>query len=82
MKYLFSFLFRQHRIKKIICVICLGCLVSLILATMKFNITHNYEGIFLLKVEDRAVLEVNDDLYLGEGQRYIAGIDLEREKDY
>jgi hypothetical protein len=52
------------------------------LATVKFNITHNYEGIFLLKGEDRAVLEVNDDLYLGEGQRYIARIDLEREKEF
>jgi len=52
------------------------------LATVKINITHNFEGIFLLKGNDWAVFEVKDDLYLGEGRRYIAGIDLEGIKEY
>ena len=52
------------------------------LATVKINFTRSFEGIFLLKGNDWAVFEVKDDLYLGEGRRYIAGIDLERVKEY
>lgn len=74
-------LFRLHR-KKIIVLAFLGCLVCLMMATVKINISHNYEGIFLLKGEDGAIFEVKDDLFLGEGYRYIAGIDLEREKEF
>ena len=47
-----SSLFRLHR-KEIICLIFMSILVGVILATMKFNITPNYEGIFLLKGQDR-----------------------------
>jgi hypothetical protein len=81
MKKLFSSLFTLHR-KKLVCLIVTSGLVGLMLATVKINITHDYEGIFLLKGEGRAVFEVKDDLYLGEGHRYIAGIDLERVKEY
>lgn len=73
--------FRPH-IKTILCFIILSCLAGLLLATVKFNITRNYEGIFLLKGENGAILEVQDDLYLGEESRYIAGIDLEHEKEF
>jgi hypothetical protein len=52
------------------------------LATVKFNISRNYEGIFLLKGQDGAVWEVKDDLLLGEEHRYIAGINLQREKEF
>ena len=81
MKKLFYSLFKQHR-KKLFCLIFTSGLVGLMLATVKINITHNYEGLFLLKGEDGAAYEVKDDLYLGEGHRYIAGIDLERVKEY
>ena len=54
----------------------------MILATVKFNLSGNYEGIFLLKGQGGAVWEVKDDLFLGEGHRYIAGIDLQREKNF
>ena len=60
----------------------MGCLVIVMLSTVKFNFTHNYEGIFLLKGQDGAVWEVKDDLFLGEEQRYITGIDLEKEKQF
>lgn len=52
------------------------------LTTVKFNFTHNYEGIFLLKGQDGAVWEVKDDLFLGEEHRYITGIDLEKEEQF
>jgi len=81
MSIMISSLFRQHR-KIFFCLILTGGVVGLMLATVRFNITHNYEGIFLLKGQDGAVLEVKDDLYLGEGQRYIAGIDLEGDKEF
>ncbi len=72
--------FRVHR-KKIISLLIIGGLVGLMLATVKVNITGAYEGIFLLKGKEGEVLEVRDDLFLGEEDRYIAGIDLERQKD-
>ncbi len=81
MKKQFYSLFKLHR-KKLLCLIFTGGLVGLMLATVKINFTHNYEGIFLLKGEDRAVFEVKDDLLLGEGRRYIAGIDLDRAKEF
>jgi hypothetical protein len=74
-------IFRRHR-KKLLCLIFTGGLVALMLATVKLNLTHNYEGIFLLKGEDGAIFEVKDDLYLGEGHRYIAGVDLEGIKEF
>jgi len=80
MKELFSF-FWMHR-KKIICLIFFGCIVGLVQATVKFTVTGNYEGIFLLKGEKGFVWEVKDDLYLGEGHRYIAGINLDDEKEF
>jgi len=80
MKNLSSF-FRLHR-KKIISLFIMSSFVGLILATVKVNISGTYEGIFFLKGKDGAVLEVRDDLFLGEEDRYIAGIDLEREKDF
>jgi hypothetical protein len=76
-----SSFFRPHR-KKIISVLIMSGFVGLMLATVKVNITGDHEGIFLLKGKGGAVLEVRDDLFLGEEDRYIAGIDLEREKDF
>ncbi len=59
-----------------------GLLTTLIMITCRINITGNYEGIFLLKGEDGALFELKDDLYLGEENRYVAGIDLESEKEF
>jgi hypothetical protein len=60
----------------------MGGLFFLMLTTVKFNLTHNYEGIFLLKGEEGILLELKDDLYLNEGHRYIAGIDIEGIKEF
>ncbi|HUL01406.1 MAG TPA: hypothetical protein VLX29_11240, partial [Nitrospirota bacterium] len=54
MSIMISSLFRQHR-KIFFCLILTGGVVGLMLATVRFNITHNYEGIFLLKGQDGAV---------------------------
>jgi hypothetical protein len=80
MKKLLSSPFKLHR-KKLLCLIVAGGLAALMLATVKINLTHNYEGLFLLKGKGGALLEVKDDLFLGEGHRYIAGIDLEGIKE-
>ena len=60
----------------------MGGFVVLTLATVDVNITGDHEGIFLLKGKGWAVLELRDDLFLGEEDRYIAGIDLERKKNF
>jgi hypothetical protein len=57
--------------------VVVAVLTNLVIYTVKFNITGSYEGIFLLKGEPGALYEVKDDLYLGEGYRYIWGIDFE-----
>ncbi len=54
----------------------LGALVVLPLIFVDVTITGNLEGIFLLKGKGSALLELKDDLYLNEANRYIAGIDL------
>ncbi len=55
----------------------IAVLVIAIMMMVRFNITGNYEGIFLLKAEHGALLEVQDDLFLGQERRYVWGIDLE-----
>lgn len=55
----------------------IAVLVIAIITMVQFNITGNYEGIFLLKTDHGALFEVQDDLYLGEEQRYIWDIDLD-----
>ena len=60
----------------------MGGFVVLTLATVDVNITGDHEGIFLLKGKGWAILELRDDLFLGEEDRYIAGIDLERKKNF
>ncbi len=47
---------------------------------VRFNITANYEGIFLLKAEHGALFEVQDDLYLGQEIDYVWGIDWDKWK--
>lgn len=56
-------------------------LATVIIGTIGFNITGDYEGIFLLRGENGALLELKDDIYLGEGNRYIAGLDFEHGKE-
>ncbi len=74
-------IFKNHilRLNKILIFIVgfIAVLVIAIITMVRFNITGNYEGIFLLKAENGALFEVQDDLYLGEEQRYIWGIDLD-----
>jgi hypothetical protein len=52
-------------------------LVLAVSLTVTFNITGSHEGIFLFRGERGKLLEVKDDLYLGEAFRYIAGVDFD-----
>ena len=59
----------------------LSLLLLFFTAGIRVNITGNYDGIFLLKGEEGALFELKDDLFLGDGRRYIAGIDFEHKKE-
>ena len=62
--------------KKTFILIALGFLALAFLIVVNFNITGNFEGLFLLAGKDGYWFEVKDDLYLNEGNRYILGIDF------
>ncbi len=59
------------------CIILLAVLIIVLLMTVRFNITGNWEGFYLLKGELGASFELKDDLLLGEGHRFIVGFDLD-----
>jgi hypothetical protein len=59
-----------------------GVLAIMMMTLIRFNITRNFEGIFLLEGVQGALFEVKDDILLGEGSRYIVGIDIEDAKLY
>ncbi len=55
----------------------LTALFVLPLAIMvRFNITGHYEGLYLLHQYHSGRYELTDDLFVGQGERLIAGIDL------
>ncbi len=68
--------------KVVFSLILVALLAVTVVATFRFNITGSYEGIFLLRGENGALFELQDDLYLGQEGRYIAGIDFEDEKQF
>jgi hypothetical protein len=73
----------QRKNKKILFfVVALGILSCILVTVVRFQITGNFEGVFLLAGKQGRLFELKDDLFLGEGNRYIAGIDLEREKQF
>jgi len=43
----------------------------------RFNFKGHYEGLFLLKGREGRLLELKDDLFLGDGSRLITGVDFE-----
>ncbi|MDA8099762.1 MAG: hypothetical protein M0042_09055 [Nitrospiraceae bacterium] len=67
--------FPQKRILLIL-VLLAACAAGLA-ATGSFNFTGNCEGLFLLRGADGKFFQLQDDLYLNEEQRYIAGFDLD-----
>lgn len=44
--------------------------------TAKFRISGHFQGVFLLKGDADCILELSDDLYLGDAHRYVAGVDF------
>jgi hypothetical protein len=47
---------------------------GLLLATTRIEIEGRWRGLFLLKARDGRMLELQDDLYLGDGSRLVAGV--------
>ena len=56
-------------------------LLLIVITVIRFNITGDCDGIFLLKGEGGALLEIKDDLFLGDGNRNVIGIDFEHGKE-
>lgn len=47
---------------------------GLLLATTRIQVEGRWRGLFLLKAKDGRMLELKDDLYLGDGSRMVAGV--------
>lgn len=52
--------------------------VGLLLATTRIQIEGRWRGLFLLKARDGRMLELQDDLFLGDGSRLVAGVSFSR----
>jgi len=63
---------RSTRVYAVIVVV----LLIAIAITTRFNIKGRFEGLFLLKGVQGRLIEVKDDLYLGDGTRLIYGFDF------
>jgi hypothetical protein len=62
--------------------VSLAVLFVLLVSLVRFNITGRFEGLFLLKRCHGKLLELKDDLYLGDGYRLIYGLNFEWAKPY
>lgn len=51
---------------------------GLLLATTRIEIEGRWRGLFLLKARDGRMLELQDDLYLGDGSRMVVGASFSR----
>jgi hypothetical protein len=47
---------------------------GLLLATTRIEIEGRWRGLFLLRARDGRMLELQDDLFLGDGSRLVAGV--------
>jgi hypothetical protein len=55
----------------------LACAV-LLLATTRVEIEGRWRGLFLLRAHDGRMMELQDDLFLGDGSRLVAGVSFSR----
>ena len=51
---------------------------GLLLATTRIEIEGRWRGLFLLRAHDGRMLELQDDLYLGDGSRLVLGVSFSR----
>ena len=72
-----AFVLRITRTKRIYALVGLCLLVVLAFFTVRFRILGHFEGLFLLRGTDGYLLELKDDLYLGDHHRLIYGIDFD-----
>ncbi len=47
---------------------------GILLATTRIEVEGRWRGLFLLKAREGRMLELQDDLYLGDGSRLVAGV--------
>ena len=75
----------KHRILRLFAISLTTLLVTLaiwVFTTTRFVFLHHYEGLFLLRGSDGKRFQVQDDLFLGDGSRLIAGIAFDRLKNW
>lgn len=65
------------RRRTIIAVSAIAILLLGVVTTTRFHIGGHFEGLFLLKGNKGSLWELKDDLYLGDGYRFIGGIDFD-----
>jgi len=73
---------RENNRKKAVLLIALIVVAVIWISEVKVRITGNAEGAYLLHGTDGYAIEIRDDLYLNESQRYIVGIDFSRIRQY
>ncbi|HEY5996675.1 MAG TPA: hypothetical protein VIU29_06615 [Candidatus Deferrimicrobiaceae bacterium] len=59
-----------------VAIVLFGILLFAVLVLVRFNVRGRFGGLFLLEGRGWRLLEVRDDLYLGEAHRLIAGVDF------
>ncbi len=59
-----------------VALVLLGVLLAATLVCVRFNLKWHFAGLFLLEGKGWRLLEVKDDLHLGEGSRLLAGLDF------
>src|ERR1700687_4470887 len=72
-----AFIPRITRTKRLYAAVGFCLLVVLAFITVRFRIEGHFEGLFLLRGVDGYLLELKDDLYLGDHHRLIYGIDFD-----
>lgn len=66
------------RSKRVLILLSLLLLLAAASFFVRFDFTGRFEGIFLLKGKKGALIEIKDDLYLGDGSRVILSLDFEK----
>jgi len=66
---------RKHY--RLYAILSLAIIALIVIAATRFNIKRHFEGVYILKAGKGALIELTDDIYLGDGSRLIWGMDLD-----
>jgi hypothetical protein len=67
---------RKHCLAAVVAAALLLVPLTCLAFRTRFSLLGHLEGLFLLRGENGDLFELKDDLYLGDGSRLIAGVDL------